>query len=162
MDRALSMASHVETVVTKARLATTKLRPLLSSKLLIQAKLGIYKNYVRSHLTFSGPAWYNLTAGSSHREQVPTHDLWNSTIYRDFRWEPVDAYVWRLATVMFERADCSILPHRNSIAVMPHPENTFMICRRLKRPAWTTITNQNRRSSLRRDIQRSSLEAGLP
>lgn len=67
IDRILSMASHVEAVVTKAQLARTKLRLLLSSKLSIQTKLGKYRTYIRSRLTLSGPVWNNLTTGTARK-----------------------------------------------------------------------------------------------
>lgn len=137
----------IHPVITKIQLARSKLRPLLSSELPLRTKLDI-----RSRLTFSGSAWYNLTAESARKRlqvaenkclpmmvDAPSY-FRNSTIYWDFKWETVDAFIRRLATRMFERADLSALPHLTGIAPIPHPDTTLQIRRRLKRPARELIT----------------------
>lgn len=50
----------------------------------------------------------------------------NSTIYRDLKWEPVDVFIRRLATGMFELADHSTLPHLTDRASLPHLDTILL------------------------------------
>ncbi|CAB0044647.1 unnamed protein product [Trichogramma brassicae] len=67
IDRRLKMTKHVDGVVAKAKLARGKLHGVLSSRLPLRMKLGIYKTYVRSRLTYAAPAWYAYCSEANKR-----------------------------------------------------------------------------------------------
>lgn len=106
------------------------LRPLLTLKLPIRPKLSINKTYIRSRPIFLRQALCNLTSGSERKRlqaaeslrmsvDVPRY-MKNSTIYRDLKWEPVDVFIRRLATGMFELADHHLAsPNRQGIIAAP-------------------------------------------
>lgn len=130
IDRRLTMAHHIQNTVNKSRSARNLLRPVLASSLPLRAKLGIYKAYIRTRLTYAAPAWYALAAQSNKNrlraqqalslrtiEDAPRF-VRNETIQRDLQIENLDAFVTRLTKRMFERADVSEHPHIREIA--PH------------------------------------------
>lgn len=128
IDRRLTMAAHVQNVVGQVKSARQKLRPVLQSSLPLRAKLGIYKTYIRSRLTYAAPAWYALTA-ECHRKRLRAQEhaclrtitnagryVRNATIVRDLQLESLDTFVARLAKKMLYRADNSVHPMLRSIA----------------------------------------------
>lgn len=128
IDRGLTMRQHSELTVQRARVARTMLRPVLSSKLPRRTKLGLYKLYVRSRLTYASPAWYALPAVSNKKRlraqetqslrtivAAPRY-VRNQTIEQDLEWEGLDAFVERLARVMFNKADNSSHTHLQGLA----------------------------------------------
>lgn len=128
IDRRLTMGPHVSNVVTQTRIARNLLRPVLSSKLPLRVKVGVYKTYIRTRLTYAAPAWYQLVA-ETHRRKLRAQQalslravadapryVRNSTIQRDLKIESLDDFISRLATTMFARADDSQLPHIQDLA----------------------------------------------
>ncbi|CAK1556061.1 unnamed protein product [Leptosia nina] len=67
LDRRLSLRKHAIGAAGRASAATAKLRPLLESRLPTRAKLALYRQYIRPHLTYAAPAWYGLTSESSRQ-----------------------------------------------------------------------------------------------
>ncbi|XP_075990226.1 uncharacterized protein LOC142985867 [Anticarsia gemmatalis] len=122
------MTPHAKNVVAQVRAARAILRPVLSSHLPTRVKLGVYKTYIRTRLTYAAPAWYALTYEKSRRALRVQQSLAlrtiagapryvrNTTIQRDLRVESLDDFVRRLAASMFARADASNLAHIRDIA----------------------------------------------
>ncbi|KAJ8724200.1 hypothetical protein PYW07_008180 [Mythimna separata] len=128
IDRRLSMRSHVRQVTAKSRVARALLRPVLSSRLPLRAKLGVYKTYIRPLITYAAPAWLALTSETSKTRLRAQQNLTlrtivdapslvrNAVIERDLRMESLDKFCARLASNMFARADASAWPHVKQIA----------------------------------------------
>lgn len=128
IDKNLRMSQHVKEIIHRSTIAMTKLRPILQSKIPLRAKIGVYKLYIRSRLTYAAPAWFALT-GPAFRKRLrcvqsktlrtivgAPHYVRNSTIQRDLRMDSLDDFVQRLAKRMFERADASPWPHLQNLA----------------------------------------------
>lgn len=62
IDRNLTMGSHTTNVCNEVRAARALLRPMLRSHISLRAKIGIYKTYLRSRLTYAAPAWFALVS----------------------------------------------------------------------------------------------------
>lgn len=128
IDRSLSMTPHVQQAVAQARAARHLLRPVLDSSLPLRAKLGIYKAYIRTRLTYAAPAWYALVSETNKKRLRAQQSLTlrtivkaprfvrNATISRDLGVESVDDFVQRLSTNMFERASKSQHDHLRALA----------------------------------------------
>ncbi|XP_047994512.1 uncharacterized protein LOC125232773 [Leguminivora glycinivorella] len=128
IDRRLTMAPHVRNVIAQTRAARTLLGPVLQSRLSLRVKLGVYKTYVRSRLTYAAPAWYALV-GECNRKRLDSQQslslravvgapryVRNDVIARDLKVEPLRDFVTRLTGRMFERADQSRFGHLRDIA----------------------------------------------
>lgn len=128
IDRQLSMKAHIDTVVASARAARALLFPVLRSRLPLRTKLGVYKAYIRTRLTYAAPAWYAL-ASQSQRQRLHAQQslslrtiadapryVRNATIQRDLKIESLDAFIGSLATRMFGRADESSFRHLRELA----------------------------------------------
>ncbi|CAK1540365.1 unnamed protein product [Leptosia nina] len=130
LDRRLKLRHHAVRAAGRAAAAASKLRPLLSSRLPTRAKLALYRQYIRPHLTYAAPAWYGLTAEYVRQRLRAVQNktlrrivdaprfVRNATIARDLRQESLDDFIKRLATQMFARADASSFAHLRDIA--PH------------------------------------------
>lgn len=128
IDRRLTMKKHVSNVVNQVRATRALLRPVLHSRLPIRAKLGIYKAYVRTRLTYAAPAWYALVRECNRRRLRAQQSLAlrtivdaprfvrNSTISRDLRMESLDDFIGRLTKAMFGRAEHSGFQHLRELA----------------------------------------------
>lgn len=128
IDRRLSMREHVRAVAGQVRAATAALMPVFKSRLPLRAKVGVYKTYLRSKLTYAAPAWFALASKASKatlraRQSVAIRRLAgapryvrNSTLARDLKIESVDDFVARLADRMFGAADASRHSHIRGIA----------------------------------------------
>lgn len=128
IDRSLSMTPHVLQAAAQARAARHLLRPVLNSALPLRAKLGIYKAYIRTRLTYAAPAWYALVSESNKKRLRAQQSLTlrtivnaprfvrNATIARDLGVESIDAFVQRLSTSMFDRSDRSRHDHLRELA----------------------------------------------
>ncbi|KAI8438877.1 hypothetical protein MSG28_011214 [Choristoneura fumiferana] len=100
----------------------------LRSRLPTRAKLGVYKTYVRSRLTYAAPAWYALV-GDCNRKRLDAQQslslratvdapryVRNEVIARDLGVEPLGRFIEDLATRMFGRADRSRFRHLSELA----------------------------------------------
>ncbi|KAJ2941788.1 hypothetical protein O0L34_g10595 [Tuta absoluta] len=128
IDRALRMVPMVDHVTTQAKAARALLRPVLSSRLPLRAKLRVYKTYIRSRLTYAAPAWYALLSNTQKRriEVIQTTTLRlitgagrfvrNDVIAADLKMKPVEEFVRMLARRMFSRADNGPHLHLRNIA----------------------------------------------
>lgn len=128
IDRKLTFKSHADNVVARVKTARRMLRPVFSSKLPLRTKVGIYKTYIRSRLTYAAPAWFACLSESQKKrlraQQSQTlrtivaapRYVRNATISRDLRVESLDDFVSSLATRMFHRADISAHVHLQNIA----------------------------------------------
>lgn len=128
IDRRLSMAPHVRNIIGQARAARALLRPVLTSRLPLRTKLGVYKAYIRSRLTYAAPAWYALVAESRRKELRAQQALAiralvnaprfvrNATISRDLNVESLDDFIGRMSAAMFRRTEGSINPQIRGLA----------------------------------------------
>ncbi|KAJ8710242.1 hypothetical protein PYW07_009608 [Mythimna separata] len=128
IDRRLTMGAHARNVAAQGRAVRHRLKPVLSSRLPVRVKLGIYKAYIRPVLTYAAPAWFALTCETNRvplraqqhlalRSVVDApHIVRNDIIQRDLGMESLDEFVRRLATGMFARADASAWPHVKHLA----------------------------------------------
>uniref|UniRef100_A0A2A4JQF8 Reverse transcriptase domain-containing protein n=1 Tax=Heliothis virescens TaxID=7102 RepID=A0A2A4JQF8_HELVI len=67
IDWRLTMGPHARQVANHGMVARALLRPVLSSRLPLKVKLGVYKTYIRPILTYAAPAWYALTSEGSRK-----------------------------------------------------------------------------------------------
>lgn len=130
IDTKLSMRSQTTHAVHQAKAARALLGPVLRSKLPLRTKVGIYKTYIRTRLTYAAPAWYALCPASQKKRLQVVQNVTlrmisgagryvrNDVIGRDLKTETVGEFVVRLSRGMFDRADNSPHPHLNNIA--PH------------------------------------------
>ncbi|XP_061708251.1 uncharacterized protein LOC133518604 [Cydia pomonella] len=122
------MKPHVDEVVRRVKTARTLLRPVLCSNLPRRTKLGIYKTYIRSRLTYAAPAWYAMTA-ETHKKRLRAQEnaalrtivnaprfVRNIDIQRGLKWQSLDTFISQLSSKMFERADHSRHLHLQGIA----------------------------------------------
>lgn len=122
------MSHHAKRVRSQVRTARFLLRPVLSSKLPLRTKLGIFKLYIRSRLTYAAPAWYCLLS-AEHRNNLRAQQaltlrtivgapyfVRNDIIERDTRTEHLESYIRRLTSNMFSRVDASKHQHLRSLA----------------------------------------------
>lgn len=128
IDSRLSMTPHTKTAVQSARTAALKLRPVLDSTLPIRAKLGLYKTYVRTRLTYAAPAWFALTSDASRKKLRSLQSkilrqifnaprfVRNTTIARDAKIETIEAFIAGMTKRLFKRADASGWSHISGIA----------------------------------------------
>lgn len=117
IDRSLNMNIHAEHATNSAKAARALLRPVLCSKLPLRTKVGVYKTYIRTRLTYAAPAWYALCSKSNKKKiQVVQNTalrmctlagryVRNDTISRDTGVESVEEFVVRLARKMYDTAD---------------------------------------------------------
>ncbi|KAL0810395.1 hypothetical protein ABMA28_010540 [Loxostege sticticalis] len=129
IDRSLRMVSQVNHVVSQAKMARAMLRPVLTSRLPLRAKLSVYKTYVRSRLTYAAPAWYSLCSPAQRSKLQVQQNISlrvltgagryvrNDVIARDLRIPSVEEFVVGLARRMFDRADHG--PHRHLHNIAP-------------------------------------------
>ncbi|KAJ8703943.1 hypothetical protein PYW07_013237 [Mythimna separata] len=122
------MGPHARNVAAQGQAVRHRLKPVLSSRLPVRVKLGIYKAYIRPVLTYAAPAWFALTCETNRiplraqqhlalRSVVDApHIVRNDIIQRDLGMESLDEFVRRLATGMFARADASAWPHVKHLA----------------------------------------------
>lgn len=122
------MGPHVEAVVNQTRAARALLRSVLQSRLPLRTKVGVYKAYIRTRLTYAAPAWFQLVAETNRKRLRAQQSISlrtitaapryvrNDVIQRDLRVESLDDFIVRLATDMFARADASSLPHIRDMA----------------------------------------------
>ncbi|XP_059052818.1 uncharacterized protein LOC131847292 [Achroia grisella] len=122
------MKPQVDRVVTQAKAARAMLRPVLQSRLQLRTKVGIYKTYIRSRLTYAAPAWYALCSASQRRRlQVQQNAalrlctnagryVRNDVIARDLKVPSVEQFVVRLTRAMFSRADIGREAHLRDLA----------------------------------------------
>ncbi|KAL0868548.1 hypothetical protein ABMA27_008021 [Loxostege sticticalis] len=123
------MVSMVNHVVSQAKMARAILRPVLTSRLPLRAKLSVYKTYVPSRLTYAAPAWYSLCS-PAHWSKLQVQQnvslsvlteagryVWNDVIGRDLQIPSVEEFVVGLARRMFDRADNG--PHRHLHNIVP-------------------------------------------
>lgn len=128
IDKRLTMNAQVEQVVRAARTARAMLRPVLYSKLQLRTKLGIYKTYIRSRLTYAAPAWYQLCS-ATNKKLLQTQQntalriivgagryVRNTTIVKDIKMETVKDFVVRLSRKMFDAADNGPHTHLHGLA----------------------------------------------
>lgn len=110
IDRSLSMKHHIKAVVSQVRAARALLRPVLSSRLPLRVKIGVYKTYIRPRITYAAPAWYALV-GECNRQRLRAQQsltlrtivdapyyVRNTTISRDLGVESLDGFIERLAS----------------------------------------------------------------
>lgn len=128
IDNRLSMGKHVRNVVGQAGAATALLRPILRSRLPLRMRLGVFKAYVRTRLTYAAPAWYALVSETNRRRLRAQQSkvlrtiadaprfVRNEVIRRDFKVETLDEFVSKLSTRMFTRADRSDFEHLRGLA----------------------------------------------
>lgn len=130
IDKRLTMNAQTENAIRQARAARAKLRPVLASNLQLKTKLGVYKTYIRTRLTYAAPAWYHLCS-KTNKNKIQTQQnialriitgagryVRNDTIARDVRIESVEEFVVRLAKRMFDTADNG--PHTHLHNIAPH------------------------------------------
>ncbi|KAJ8703938.1 hypothetical protein PYW07_013232 [Mythimna separata] len=55
------MGAHARNVAAQGRAVLHRFKPVLSSRLPVHVKLGIYKAYIRPVLLYAAPAWFALT-----------------------------------------------------------------------------------------------------
>ncbi|XP_059057836.1 uncharacterized protein LOC131851364 [Achroia grisella] len=122
------MTAQVDRATTQAKAARAMLRPVLQSRLQLRTKVGIYKTYIRSRLTYAAPAWYALCSASQRRRlQVQQNAalrlctnagryVRNDVIARDLKVESVEQFVVRLTRAMFSRADSGRETHLRDLA----------------------------------------------
>ncbi|XP_061725406.1 uncharacterized protein LOC133531290 [Cydia pomonella] len=130
IDRRLNMDRHAADTVRRAKVARMCLRPVFCSKLPVRTKLGLYKAYVRSRLTYASPAWYSFCSRSNKEKMRRQETLTlrtilkcpryvsNAALTETLKWRGLEEFVERLARVMFDRADNAGLDHLRDIA--PH------------------------------------------
>ncbi|KAJ0181491.1 hypothetical protein K1T71_003576 [Dendrolimus kikuchii] len=128
IDRSLSMRLQVEKAVNNTRAARALLRPVLSSSLPLRTKIGVYKTYLRSRLTYAAPAWYALCSASNKKLLQKQQNITlrmctdagryvrNDVIARDTGVPSVEDFVVMSARRMFDRADNCRHTHLNGIA----------------------------------------------
>lgn len=128
IDSRLTMRSHVRQVAAKSRTTSALLRPVLSSRLPLRAKLGIYKTYIRPIITYATPAWLALTSETNRKTLRVQQNLAlrritdaprfvrNDVIQRDLQIESLEEFSIRLASNMYARASTSNLAHIKDIA----------------------------------------------
>ncbi|KAJ0173910.1 hypothetical protein K1T71_010056 [Dendrolimus kikuchii] len=117
IDRSLSMCLQAERVINETRAAGALLRPVLDSKLPLRTKIGVYKTYLRSRLTYAAPAWYALCS-TTRRSRIQARQnialrvctgagryVRNDVIARDVGIPSVEEFVAKMARRMFDRAD---------------------------------------------------------
>ncbi|KAJ2937340.1 hypothetical protein O0L34_g19223 [Tuta absoluta] len=128
IDRNLSMVQHVKNVIGQAGAATALLRPILRSRLPLRMKLGVFKAYIRTRLTYAAPAWYAVVS-ETNRQRLRAQQskalraiadaprfVRNEVIRRDLKVETLDEFVSKLSTGMFARADRSDFEHLRNLA----------------------------------------------
>lgn len=128
LNWSLSGATHAMYAGRQARAARAMLRPVITSKLPIRTKIGIYKTYVRSRLTYASPAWY-LTVPQGLRARLQSQQnitlrmitragryVRNDVIARDLKTESIKEFVVRCTERMFDRADNGPHPHLRGFA----------------------------------------------
>jgi hypothetical protein len=132
IDRCLSMVAHVDATTTAARTTRAILRPVLSSRLPLKTKIGVYKSYVRSRLPYAAPAWYALCAPTQRTKLQTVQNkalryitdagrfVTNKVIHRDLKMQFVEDFVGALARAMFGRADRSDHPARHCSRLHHH------------------------------------------
>ncbi|KAJ2950757.1 hypothetical protein O0L34_g9018 [Tuta absoluta] len=128
IDRGLTMAPHVENVISSTRTARALLRPVLKSTLPLRIKLGVYKGYIRPRLTYAAPSWYALVSETNRKRLRAQQNITlrtvvnapmfvrNETILKGLHVESVDKFISRLATRMFARAEASDFQHIRELA----------------------------------------------
>ncbi|XP_052755883.1 uncharacterized protein LOC128201819 [Galleria mellonella] len=145
------MTAQVNRAVTQTRTARAMLRPVLQSNLSLRTKIGIYKTYIRSQLTYASPAWYALCSDAQRRRMQAQQNcvlrmcadagryVRNDVIARDLAVPSVEEFVRRLARTMFSRADASHHPHLRDLAPLHArpPDATRALPRDLLRTAGT-------------------------
>ncbi|KAG7294806.1 hypothetical protein JYU34_022823 [Plutella xylostella] len=136
IDRALTMSAQAVNSVNQAKAARAMLRPVLASRLPLRTKLGIFKTYVRSRLTYAAPAWYALCSTANRKRLQAQQNLTlrtivgagryvrNDVIARDLKIESLEEFVVRLARRMYDRADNGPHEHLHDIApTYDRPDN---------------------------------------
>lgn len=128
IDRLLSMNIHVDNTTRTAKAANALLWPVLYSKLPLRTKVGVYKTYVRTRLTYAAPAWYALCSrrNKSRLETVQNSSLRtctragryvrNDLIRKDIGIETVEEFVVRMARRMYDSADNGPHVHLQNLA----------------------------------------------
>lgn len=129
LDSNLNMKPHVGNVIAAARATRSQLKPILTANSIsVKIKLGIYKAYIRPRLTYAAPAWYALLTNEAQKKIESQQNLTarqlvnapryvrNTTILRDLKLETLDAFIRRLATGLFKKADRSAWSHIRDLA----------------------------------------------
>ncbi|KAJ0169872.1 hypothetical protein K1T71_014478 [Dendrolimus kikuchii] len=127
IDRSLSMAPQGEHAINQTRTVRALLRPVLSSKLPLRTKIGVYKTYLRSRLTYAAPAWYALCSATTKKQMQIQQNIAllctgagrfvrNDVIARDLGVDSVGDFVAMSARRMFDCADNSSHTHLHGIA----------------------------------------------
>lgn len=130
INRFLSMRYHVKLATGKAKVTHALLRPVFASNLPLHTKIGIYKLYVRSALSYAAPAWYGQTKPTKRKRlqaqqslalpaitSAPRH-VSNHTLSRELRIGDQSDYIRRLAVNMFMSVQ---MAHDGTISVgWPH------------------------------------------
>ncbi|XP_028031096.1 uncharacterized protein LOC114243703 [Bombyx mandarina] len=111
------MTAHAKSALAAARYARFLLRPVLASRLPTRTRLGIYKTYVRSRITYAAAAWYHLIPQVMRVKLQAQQNLAlrtivgagryvsNAVIARDLDVESLEEFIRRLARNLYERAD---------------------------------------------------------
>ncbi|KAJ0175982.1 hypothetical protein K1T71_008156 [Dendrolimus kikuchii] len=128
IDRSLSMGPQVDHAVNQTRAARALLRPVISSSLPLRTKIGVYKTYLRSRLTYAAPAWYALCSATNKKLLQSQQNIAlrmctgagrfvrNDVIARDLSIPSVEDFVAMSARRMFDRADNGRHTHLHGIA----------------------------------------------
>lgn len=119
IDRRLTLKPQAAAAASKAAAATNLLRPILASSLPLRQKVGVYKAYIRPHLTYATPAWYAFASRPQrHRLQVAQQKalriivsasryVRNDVIQRDLGIESVESFIEHLAQKLYAKAALS-------------------------------------------------------
>ncbi|GBP56880.1 RNA-directed DNA polymerase from mobile element jockey [Eumeta japonica] len=117
IDRSMRMVPQVDYVIQMSLAARAKLRPILAARLPIRIKIGIYKCYIRSRLTYGALAWYALCSELQcqrfqAQQNIALHmiagagcNVKNDVIARDLKVETLEEFIKMLARRAFSRAD---------------------------------------------------------
>lgn len=128
IDCKLQMVKQAVHAINQTTAARTLLYPIFTSKLPVKQKLAIYKTYVRPHLTYAAPSWFQLL-NKRYKKKIEAQQnktlrllldapryVKNSVILRDLHGETVEDFVKRTSTNMFGRTSRSNFPHLQNLA----------------------------------------------
>lgn len=137
LDKNLSFNMHTNAIATKARGVRAAFYPILSpsSPLSIKTKIAIYKLYIRSQITYAGPAWGAHLSATNWKKLEAIQNIairtisnspWfvrNETIQKSLNIPTLREAIRVAAKRMFEKTERSTYPHLQNIGKALGPPN---------------------------------------
>ncbi|CAI6345283.1 unnamed protein product [Macrosiphum euphorbiae] len=136
LNKSLSLHNHVEDIINKAKRSRAALYPLLNSKshIPINARLSLFKIYIRPILLYAAPAWGPKISRSNWKKieavqnvglrsitAIPPYQS-NKSLLAITKIPSIEEDARKATTIMFNKNTRSLYPHIQKLGV-PDPED---------------------------------------